>query len=118
MKAPLLAAVLAAATPAIAQDDLMAGYYGNTLTINIQDAWHGKLFINADKTYSMTGDNGDSKGTWKLDGKKFCFTQVDPKPDADTPTCSEFAKAYKVGDKWANNDSNGIQSELEIVKGR
>jgi len=66
----------------------------------------------------MNGDNGESKGTWKLDGSKFCFVQVDPKPDVDTPTCSTFAKAYKVGDKWANTDSNGIAAELEIVKGR
>jgi hypothetical protein len=116
----LLSAIAIAATsvPALAQDDLMAGYYGNTLTINIQDMWHGKLFINADHTYSMDGDNGPSKGSWTLEGSKFCFRQVDPKADPDTPTCSNFAKAYKVGDKWANTDSNQIEAGLELVKGR
>ena len=110
MKRLLLAASLAVlgAAPALAADDVMAGFYGNTAVATGGPA-EIHAHYRADHTFdfvaSMMLMSRTFKGTWALDGKgNICRTFVgDVPPGTTNPNCVPVA-ARKVGDTWKSQD--------------
>jgi hypothetical protein len=117
MRPLLLAVSLAAlsATAALAADDVMAPYYGNTI-VATGGTVETHLHYNADHTFTMTaGIFRSFKGTWKIDGGNVCRTFESPPPGAPNPLCVPF-EPHKLGDSWTV--TMGDQSRtLKLVPG-
>jgi len=100
--AALAFSVLAPAL-ALAQDDPMAGYYGNTVisTGSLGESHtHYKPDHTFDVTLSALGQTFTGKGTWKIDEKgQLCRTYDRPPPGLTNPVCTEV-HPHKPGDKW------------------
>ena len=97
----LVAIGAVAATPAWAgDDDVMAGYYGNTAVVTGGRAETHTVY-SADHTFVMTvpAYGMEFKGTWTLDGSNLCRTFEVPPPGVDNPVCAPV-EAHKVGDTW------------------
>jgi hypothetical protein len=116
----IAAAVLAlSAVPALAADDVMAGYYGNT-SISTGGMLEIHTHYRADHTFdfsaSMMGINRSGKGTWSLDDKgQICRNIVDPPAGVPNPSCSPIT-AHKVGDSWTMT-SNGNTRTVTLKAG-
>ena len=97
-------AVALFATPAMAADDIMAGYYGNT-AISSGGMFEAHTHYRADHTFDLSanalGQTYTFKGTWVIDDKgQLCRTYVGAAPpNAPNPLCIP-AEAHKVGDTW------------------
>lgn len=108
MRAIILgAAALLASTSLAFADDIMAGYYGNTIvsksTMGEVHA-HYKADHTFDGTASSTMGSMDLKGTWALDDKgQLCRTYDTPPPGVTNPLCTPWT-AHKVGDSWTLGD--------------
>ena len=105
MKRILIAASLVAlcAAPAMAANDIMAGYYGNTV-ISAGGMVESHTHYKADHTFDMTasamGQTFAGKGTWQIDDKgELCRTFESPPPGTPNPLCIPAA-AHKAGDSW------------------
>jgi hypothetical protein len=118
MRPFLLSVALAAgfAGSAVADEDVMAGYYGNTAistggmaevhTVYYQD----HTFVMNVPTFALR-----FKGTWTLNGANICFTFNVPPPGVTNPDCGPVA-AHKVGDTWTENAEDGSRT-LRLVSG-
>ena len=98
------AALLASTSLALAGDDVMAGFYGNTVIskgASSEAHIHYKPDHTFDGTGSMMGMSADLKGTWNIDDKgQLCRNYDPPLPMGPAnPVCSPIA-AHKVGDTW------------------
>ena len=117
MRPLLLAASLSVlfTTPALAAEDAMAPYYGNTIIATGGRA-ETHLHYNADHTFTMNaGVFRSFKGTWKMDGGNVCRTFDSPPPGAPNPLCVPL-EPHKVGDSWTV--TMGDQSRtLKLVQG-
>ena len=110
MKSFLIAASMAVlcAAPALAAEDVMAGYYGNT-AVSTGGAAEIHTHYRADHTFDFVGSmmfvSRTLRGTWALDGKgNICRTYIgDPPPDTPNPNCGPIV-AHKVGDTWKSKD--------------
>jgi hypothetical protein len=94
----------AGAAPALAADDLMAGFYGNTIVSTggvAEIHTHYRADHSFDLVGSMLGMSRTYKGSWTLDGKgDVCRTFAgDPPPQTPNPLCTPIA-AHKIGDSW------------------
>ncbi len=107
MRKFLIAASLLAftAAPALAADDAMANFYGNTAVVTGGMA-ETHTHYRADHTFDVTahamGMDYKFTGTWKFDEKgQLCRTYADPTPPGlpSNPFCSPF-EAHKIGDTW------------------
>lgn len=102
-----IAAVALAATPAFAEEDIMAGLYGNTLVITDETGvakWH----YTPDHKLTATLPGGKKiGGTWLINEGRLCET-----PDGQGSVCYQMG-AKKVGDKWTGKPD----MTLEVVKG-
>ena len=91
------------AAPAFAGDDIMAGFYGNTVisTGGMGEAHtHYRADHTFDVTFSAMGQSMNSKGTWNIDAKgQLCRNYDTPPPGMTNPLCIP-AEAHKVGDSW------------------
>lgn len=99
----LASAFVLAATPALAADDIMAGFYGNTV-ISTGGALESHTHYRADHTFDVTatamGQSFNDKGTWKIDDKgQLCRTYDAPPPGMPNPLCIA-ASSHKVGESW------------------
>jgi hypothetical protein len=97
------AALLAASTTAIAADDMMAGYYGNTV-VSVGGMLESHTHYRPDHTFDLTatamGQSFNGKGTWAIDDKgQLCRTYETPPPGMPNPLCIP-AESHKVGDSW------------------
>ncbi len=97
------AILVASSTFAFAADDVMAGYYGNTV-ISKGTMGESHTRYKADHSFSgtATGMMGsmDFKGTWKVDDKgQLCRTYEAALPGMPNPLCTP-AEAHKPGDTW------------------
>ncbi|MGZ5987921.1 MAG: hypothetical protein ACXWLZ_02615 [Rhizomicrobium sp.] len=96
-------AVALCATPAFASDDIMAGYYGNTVVSAggmIESHTHYRADHTFDLTASAMGQTFNSKGTWKIDDKgQLCRTYETAPPGMPNPLCIP-AEPHKPGDNW------------------
>jgi hypothetical protein len=108
------------AGPAFAADDVMAGYYGNTLVATggiAESHTHYKADHTFDLTATAMGQNYSFKGTWAIDAKgELCRTYADPAPpNTPNPLCTPIA-AHKVGDTWSMT-MNGNTRTLTLKAG-
>jgi hypothetical protein len=106
----LICALLAAlgASAAVADDDPMAGFYGNTI-VSTAGAATLRTHYRPDHTFDMVGSmlfmSRTFRGTWALDGQgNICRTYAgDPPPDTPNPSCVPLV-ARKVGETWTSKD--------------
>ena len=105
MRTPIIVAsifVLSSAS-ALAADDIMAGYYGNTV-VSVGGVLESHTHYRADHTFDVSasamGQSFNDKGTWAIDDKgQLCRTYEKPPPGFPNPLCIP-AEAHKVGDSW------------------
>jgi opacity protein-like surface antigen len=110
MKTFLLAAFLAVlcAAPALAAEDVMASFYGNT-AVSTGGPVEIHTHYRADHTFDFVGSamfmSHTFRGTWVLDGKgNICRTYIgDLPPDTTNPSCAPIV-AHKLGDTWKSKD--------------
>jgi hypothetical protein len=107
------------AAPAVAADDIMAGYYGNTV-ISSGGTMEAHTHYRADHTFdvsaSMMGQTFNGKGTWSIDAKgQLCRNYETPPPGMTNPLCIP-AEAHKVGDSWTVS-VNGSTRNLTMKAG-
>jgi hypothetical protein len=104
MRRVLIAAAVIglAAAPAFAADDLMAGYYGNTV-VGTSAMGESHTHYRADHTFdvSLSGAMGSfaTKGTWEIKDGQLCRTYEQLPPGMTNPVCIA-AEAHKPGDNW------------------
>jgi hypothetical protein len=89
--------------PGLAGDDIMAGYYGNTV-VSVGGVLESHTHYRADHTFDVSatamGQSFNDKGTWAIDDKgQLCRTYESPPPGFPNPLCIP-AEAHKVGDSW------------------
>lgn len=110
------AALLLSAGSALAADDLMAGFYGNTV-ISTGGAVESRTHFKADHTFDAVFGGGmfNSKGTWEIKDGNVCRTYDPPIPNVPNPVCVP-AEAHKVGDKWTVT-VNGDVRQVSLVAG-
>jgi hypothetical protein len=97
-----LAAVALVTTAAIAGDEVMAPYVGNTLSATDSAGRVTKVYYGADHTWAAVGPQGRSKGTWSIqNGNELCVKQSEPKPpeNIEAPPCLKV-EPRKVGESW------------------
>ncbi|HXC53685.1 MAG TPA: hypothetical protein VNU97_00160 [Rhizomicrobium sp.] len=97
------ASLLLCAAPALAADDVMANYYGNTVATT-SAMGSGLTHYRADHTFdsNLSSPMGSMsvKGTWAIDDKgQLCRTYETPPPGMTNPVCTPW-EAHKVGDTW------------------
>lgn len=89
--------------PGLAGDDIMAGYYGNTV-VSVGGVLESHTHYRADHTFDVSatamGQSFNDKGTWAIDDKgQLCRNYESPPPGFPNPLCIP-AEAHKVGDSW------------------
>jgi hypothetical protein len=113
-------AVLALGAPAFAGDDMMAGYYGNTV-VSTGGMAEVHTHYRADRTFdlvgSMLGMSRSYKGTWELKGDQLCRTYVGDLPPGlpSNPFCTKW-EPHKAGDSWTMT-ANGQTRSLTLKAG-
>jgi len=109
----LASAFVFAAAPALAADDIMAGFYGNTV-ISSGGVLESHTHYRADHTFDVTatamGQSFNGKGTWAIDDKgQLCRTYETPPPSMPNPLCIP-AESHKVGDSWTITINGGTRN--------
>lgn len=109
-----------AALPALAADDVMASFYGNTV-VSTGGMAEVHTHYRADHSFDMNaaamGMSKSFKGTWALDGKgNLCRTFVgETPPNTTNPLCTPIA-AHKLGDTWTI-EANGSTRTVTLKAG-
>jgi len=106
--------------PALAADDVMAGFYGNTVVVT-GDAFQAHVHYSANHTLDISGTASgqafSTKGSWKIDDKgQVCRTYKKTPPTMTNPFCSAGA-AHKVGDTWTVTTPTGSSRNVSLVAG-
>jgi len=119
MRKPIAAAagvLLLCAGSATAADDMMAGFYGNTV-ISTGAAAESRTHFKADHTFDAVFGGGmfNSRGTWEIKDGQLCRTYDPPIPNVPNPVCVP-AEGHKVGDKWTVT-VNGDVRQVSLVAG-
>lgn len=114
-----IAVLLASSSMALAGDDVLAGYFGNTV-ISKSQMGESHTHYNADHTFSGTASgmmgSMDFKGTWKIDDKgQLCRTYATALPGMPNPLCTPV-EAHKPGDTWTLQ-MGGQSRTISLVKG-
>lgn len=111
-KSLMLAAVVLAAAPALAQtggNDTIQTAISNGVTMNVIGmSMTGDVAYKPDGTFS--GFDGQYEGTYKVDGDKMCFTAASVGQDN---ACFAYPAGLKSGDKFKITDAN--VGEIEIT---
>jgi hypothetical protein len=113
------AALLASTSLALAADDVMAGYYGNTV-VSKSAMGESHTHYKADHTFNGTASgmmgSMDLKGTWKVDDKgQLCRTYESAPPGMPNPLCTPW-EAHKAGDTWTMQMGNQSRT-ISLVSG-
>ncbi|MBS0470723.1 MAG: hypothetical protein JSR60_06600 [Proteobacteria bacterium] len=116
----LAAALVAFAGSASAADDMMAGYFGNTVVATggpATSSTHFRADHSFDVIGSMMGFTKSFKGTWELKGNQLCRTYVGDQPPGlpSNPFCTPW-DAHKAGDTWTVT-FNGSTRTLTLKPG-
>jgi hypothetical protein len=113
-----VAALLLCGGAALAADDPMAGFYGNTV-ISTGNGIESRTHFNADHTFDAKFTQGAqifaSKGTWTAAGGQVCRTYDPPPPGFTNPICIP-AEPHKVGDHWTVTAGGGTR-DVTLVAG-
>jgi hypothetical protein len=99
------AALLLSSVVALADDDIMASRYGNTVVAKSPTSPEAHLYYNADHTFTgkVIGMDFKLNGTWELKGNQICNTYDPPVPGMANPVCT-LLEAHQVGDTWTSGD--------------
>ena len=106
--------IVLCASTALADDDPMAGFYGNTVVTTVGSATMRTRY-RPDHTFDMVGSmffmKRTFKGTWTIDGEgQVCRTYVGDAPsDTTNPSCVLIV-ARKVGETWKTKDGKGTST--------
>ncbi len=103
---------------ALAADDVMAGFYGNTVISTgngIETRTHYKADGHLEALFSAMGQSASTTGTWKVAAGQLCRTYDSPPQGVVNPSCIP-AEAHKVGDSWTVT-VNGAVREVKLVAG-
>jgi hypothetical protein len=94
-----------------ADDDVMAGFYGNT-AVSVGGMAETHTTYTPDHNFIMKAPafGAEFKGTWAVNGKQLCRTFESPPPGVTNPLCTPI-EAHKVGDTW----KVGVGSEMRTV---
>ena len=117
----IAASVLAlCAAPALAADDVMAGFYGNT-TVSTGGMLEVHTHYKADHTFDFSATmavmSRSGKGTWKIDASgQLCRDIQDPPAGVTNPSCSVIAP-HKVGDTWTMTQKDGSTRTITLKPG-
>ena len=84
--------------PALAADDVMAGYYGNTV-ISTTTFGESHTHYKPDHTFDVAVGGFTGKGTWEVKDGNLCRTYETPPPGLPNPFCLPVA-AHQPGDSW------------------
>lgn len=118
IRSVLLGAVLSLgfAISASAGDDVMAGFYGNTV-VGTGGMAETHTVYSADHNFVMKAPafGAEYKGTWALNGANLCRTFESPPPGVTNPLCTPI-EAHKVGDTWTVT-AGGNTRTVTLVKG-
>lgn len=104
MRTILIAAavLLLGAAPALAEDDVMASTYGNTV-VSTGAQGESHTHYKADHTFDVTMTSAmgsiSTKGTWTVADGKLCRTYEQLAPGMTNPVCTP-AEPHKMGDTW------------------
>ncbi len=116
----LTGVALACASPCVAQPDAnassppdpLAGFYGNTLRIEVQD-YRGLRFFEPDHTYHDRVRGQVFQGSWTVEGDRIC---------TQSPSFNRFCNlgAGKTpGEKWLDSDPyTGNKVTFTLTPGR
>ena len=116
------AAALLMSVPAMAGDEVMSGYFGNTTIstggmMSPEIRTHYRADHTFDLTGSMAGMSQSFKGTWAMKGDQLCRTFVgDMPPNTTNPVCTAMT-AHKVGDAWSVTSPDGKTRDIKLVAG-
>lgn len=122
MRRTILAAAIItlAAAPAAAADDVMAGFYGNTVIVtgsSFDATVHYRADHTMDTSGTVAGKAFSTKGTWKIDDKgQICRTYDTTPPTMTSPFCTPAA-AHKVGDTWSVTTPDGSKRTITLKAG-
>lgn len=104
--------------PALAGDEVMAGYFGNTV-IGKSALGESHTHYKADHTFDVALSSAmgsfTGKGTWKVENGQLCRTYEQPPPGIPNPLCIT-AEAHKPGDTWTVT-FGGQSREVSMVAG-
>jgi hypothetical protein len=117
--------MLGSSSAALAGDEIMANYFGNTIIATSQA---GELRVHYKPDHSFSGraegpvGKYDIRGTWKFDGQgNLCRTYStngsDLPPGLPNPYCAPWS-AHNVGDVWTVVGQDGKTAEVKLVAGR
>ena len=105
---------------ALAADDPMAGFYGNTVVVT-GGGFQAHVHYRPDHTLDISGTNSgqafSTSGTWKIDDKgQLCRSYHKTPPTLPNPLCSP-ATPHKVGDTWTVSPLTGTARNVSLVAG-
>ena len=114
------AAVVLGGAPALAAEDVMAGFYGNTVVVT-GDGYQAHVHYRANHTFDTSGKASgkafSTTGAWKIDDKgQICRTYKKTPPMMTNPFCTP-ATAHKVGDTWTVTAPTGSARNIALVAG-
>ena len=104
MRTILIAAtvLLLGAAPALAGDDVMANFYGNTV-VSTGAAGESHTHYKPDHTFDVTMTSAmgsmSTKGTWSVADGKLCRTYEQLAPGMTNPVCTP-AESHALGETW------------------
>jgi hypothetical protein len=114
------AAFVLAVAPALAADDPMAGFYGNTVEVtgpSFNVTVHYRADHTMDSSGTIAGKTFSTKGTWKVDDKgQLCRTYDTTPPTMTNPFCTP-ATPHKVGDTWTATTPDGSPRTITLKVG-
>jgi hypothetical protein len=120
MRGFLIGVIATLAVASVAHAD-MSGLVGNTVIGSTPDGLTRRVQLRADGSYLITvSDGSSSKGTWKADEARLCYTRIDPPPAAggQNPLCVEGFDGHKVGDKWTATGHNNLPMTMTVIAGQ
>jgi len=92
--------------------------FGNTIVSTYPDGRTGKLWLNADGTYTAVGRRRKpSSGVWKVRGGKICLSQKKPRP-GPISYCTAFPANGGVGASWPGRAVTGERIRISLVAGK
>jgi len=116
----LTAAILFAAVPAYAGDEVLASRFGNTTLTTDTSGNEVHVYYKADHTLAAKiiqgGNTTNYTGKWEVKDGNVCITYDGAAPMGEkNPTCVP-AVAHNVGDKWTANVGGTVRT-ISIVEG-
>jgi hypothetical protein len=113
----LAAALLAMAGAAqAAPPDPMAGFYGNTVTIDVPAGYYSaRRFIDPDGTWREPHGSDEIRGVWRIDVGQVCSWQTEPPVHNPRHYCYPVV-ARKVGDKWTTVDPDSGNTVYQAIE--